>query len=125
MHEAEERGRREPGARALRGKVAHQVLHLALSDACRDRDEEVRLAEVAFVLGHLVLEDQVAAPGLPGELGEQAVILVAVLQAMAEDDIGPLRRLEVLEGLLRLAEMRREMAVGQPMEHDFLPTGTP
>ena len=38
--------------------------------------EEVRRAEVAVVLGDLELEDQVVAKGVPGELGDEAMVLV-------------------------------------------------
>ena len=44
-------------------------------------DEHVRRAEVAVVLRDLVLEDQVVAEGVPGELRDEAVVLVEIARA--------------------------------------------
>jgi hypothetical protein len=119
VHEAEKGRRREPGARALRREVAHQMRHLALPGAGGDWHEQVRLAEVALVLRHLVLENQVPAPGLPGQLGDDPVILVTVLQAVAENEVRSFRRFQRLECFFRLAEMRGEMSVLELVQNDF------
>ena len=56
-------------------------------------------AEVAVVLGDLVLQHRVVAPGVPGQLRDQAVVLVPVVAEVGEDEVGrpvTLERLEVL-----------------------------
>jgi hypothetical protein len=58
------------------------------------------VAEVALVLGDLVLQDQVVAEGVPGQLGDQPVVLMAVLQPVGEDQVGGDLALEPLEVLL-------------------------
>ena len=59
-------------------------------------------AHVAVVLRHLVLEDQVVAEGVPGQLAADPVILVQVGALVGEDDVGReicLQLFEVLDPL--------------------------
>ena len=46
------------------------------------------VAQVAVVLGDLVLEDQVVAERVPGQLAEEPVVLVQVVARVGEDEIG-------------------------------------
>src|SRR5436189_6303858 len=57
-HQARERLGPEPLLRALAAEVREQVLDLALGDGRRERSVEIGTAEVALVLGDLVLEDE-------------------------------------------------------------------
>src|SRR5687768_16496335 len=66
----------KPAAAVLRPEMLQQVPYLACRDRTRERHVEVRLPEVALVLRDLVLKDQVVAPGLPGDLGGDAMVLV-------------------------------------------------
>ena len=50
--------------------------------------ERVRGAHVPVVLRHLVLEDQVVAEGVPGQLAADPVILVQVPALVSEDHVG-------------------------------------
>jgi hypothetical protein len=65
----------------LRVEVREQVLDLAPADRVVDRDEHVRAAHVAVVLGHLVLEDQVVAERVQRQLTGEPVVLVQVVRA--------------------------------------------
>ena len=66
-------------------KWREQQLDLALEHRGAERHVEVRLAEVAVPLGDLVLEDQVVAERVPGQLADLAVVLVRVVAAVGED----------------------------------------
>jgi len=43
------------------------------------------MAEVPFVLRDLVFQDQVRAERVPGQLAQQRVVLVAIVQEMQAD----------------------------------------
>ena len=79
---------REPLLRPLRAEALEQCLDLAPRDRLLEVDEDVGRAEVAVVLGDLVLEDQVVAEGVPGQLGDEPVVLVAVVVGVREDEVG-------------------------------------
>ena len=49
--------------------------------------EDVRAAEVAVVLRDLVLEDQVVAERVPGQLADEPVVLVEVVPRVREDEV--------------------------------------
>ena len=72
--------------------LAREVLARAARSSPRrrlvERDEEVGRAEVAVVLRDLVLEDEVVAERVPGELAGQPVVLVQVLARVGEDEVG-------------------------------------
>jgi hypothetical protein len=113
----------EPGPAGLAGEALAQQLDLALAALGLQGHEQVGLAEVALVLGDLVLQDQVAAEGVPGQLGHQPVVLVAVLQAVGEDQVGVDLGLEPLEALLHGPAVVGEEAVPEPLHGDPGPAG--
>src|SRR5581483_8310597 len=91
---------REPPAVALRREAGEKMRDLPLAERRVQRHEEVRRPEVALVLRDLVLEDRVIAEGLPGELRDQAVVLVLVGAVVREDEVRRLAGLQVLEPFL-------------------------
>jgi hypothetical protein len=60
----------------------------------------------------------VAAEGVPGQLGHQPVVLVAVLQAVGEDQVGVDLGLEPLEALLDRPAVIGQEAVPEPLDRD-------
>ena len=52
------------------------------------RHEDVRCAEIAVVLRHLVLEDHVIATRVPRELAGEPVVLMEVVAGMRQDEVG-------------------------------------
>ena len=107
----------EPGPPGLAGEALAQQLDLALAALRLQGHEQVGLAEVALVLGDLVLQDQVAAEGVPGQLGDQPVVLVPVLEPVGEDQVGVDLGLEPLEALLHGRAVGEE-AVPEPLDGD-------
>ena len=87
-------------------------------DGLVERDEDVRRAEIAVVLRDLELEDQVVAEGVPGQLGDEPVILVEVRAGVREHQLRRHGRLQPLERLLDVAAGVREEAVPERLEHD-------
>src|SRR5262245_56516005 len=105
---------REPEVAGLGGEGVHQVFDLAPADRGVEGNVEAGRAPGPVVLGDLVLEDEVVAEGVPGQLSEHAVILVRVAAPRAEHDVRRGAALELLEflldgGLLRWKEPVAEL----------------
>ena len=95
----------------------HEV-ELVLDDVFLERDIEVGAPEVAVPLRDLVLEDEVIAERVPGELAGEAVVLVAVVARVREHEIG-VDAFQILEDLLdSLADVRHER-VPEPVDDDL------
>jgi hypothetical protein len=47
-------------------EMLHQQLDLAITELLGERDEQVRLTEVAIVFENFVLKDQMISEGVPG-----------------------------------------------------------
>ena len=105
----------------LGGEVPEQELDLARHELLAQRHEDVRRAEVAVVLRDLVLEDQVVAEGVPGQLGDEPVVLMAIGAGVREDDVGGDARAELVEELLELGPDVREVRLAE-RAHDDLRT---
>ena len=88
-------------------------------------DEEVRRAQVAVVLRDLVLEDQMVAKRVPGQLRDEAMILVQIAAPVREDQVRGDLALEALEVLLDLGAVVREEAVAERLGHDRAALATP
>src|SRR6266545_156742 len=101
----------EPRAVELAREVREQQLDLPRGGGLVQGDEQHGSAEVALVLGDLVLEDQVVAEGVPGQLRDQAVVLVRVVAARGQDQVRREAALELLEGLLDRGALPGEEAV--------------
>ena len=77
----------EPGLARLGGEVLQEQVDLAIESRRREGGEEVGRSEIAVVLRDLVLQDEVVAPGVPGQLGDEPVILVPILPVVGEDEV--------------------------------------
>src|SRR5262249_36477447 len=95
-------------------------LHLLPGDGLGEVDEEIRRSQVPLVLGDLVLEDQVVAERVPGELGHQPVVLVEIFATVGQDEVGRVLPFELLEELLDLGADVGEEAVAEILADDFL-----
>ena len=68
--------------------VVAENAEFLLDQGLLERDENVWRSEIAVVLRDLVLEDEVVAKRVPGELAGEAVILVEVVPSVREDEVG-------------------------------------
>src|SRR5262249_10711196 len=119
--EAEDRLERrgpEPRARRLAGERGEDVLHLSPRHRVGKGHVEVGRRELALVLGDLVLEDEVVAPGVPREARDLRVVLMQVVAVVREDDVGGDASLERLERVLELGADPGEVALAEVMDVD-------
>ena len=63
------------------------ALDLAPAGGLVQRHEAVRRAEIAIVLGNLVLQDQVVAERIPGQIGDQPMVLMPIVAIVREDQV--------------------------------------
>src|SRR5450432_3466497 len=117
-HQSVERVGSKPRATRLRRKVPQQKLHLLLRRGSRKWNKEVGLAQIAFVLGDLVLGDEMIAKGVPGELGDHPMVLVQIVAVVAQNEIGILGFLELLEKILDVGAHVRKKTLAKTLHGD-------
>src|SRR5256885_6827992 len=96
--------RRKPALGPLGGEHREEVADLGAARGPRQRDVQVGAAEVAVVFRHFVLQHQVVAERVPGQVGYDAMVLVAIGAEVREDDVRCDLRLEGLEAFLDFGE---------------------
>ena len=89
------------------------MLGLSARNVAQQGDVEIRLPQVAIPLGDLVLQNQVIAERLPGDVRDDPVILVAVVAAMSENHVRRERSLDRFEHVLDLAQGGGEVPVAE------------
>ena len=72
---------------ALRRKHLEQATDLVLADVLRKRHEQIGAPEVAVIFHDLVFEDHVVAPGVPGQLRDETVVLVPVVVVVGQNEV--------------------------------------
>jgi hypothetical protein len=75
--------------------------------------EQIRLAQIAIILRDFVFQDKVLPEGVPGQVGKQSVILVPVVAAMGEDDVGAEPLFQILEVFLDFSRNVRKKTVAK------------
>src|SRR5439155_21409574 len=87
------------------------------------RDKAVRRSEIAIELGNLVLEDEMIPKSIPGQIRQQAVILVPVVSRVRQDQVGIHLTLELFERVLDVAAVAGKKAVSKTVHRDALTDG--
>ena len=105
-------------------KYVRRFSTFRLASAIVEMDEDVGGAQVAVVLGNLVLEDEMVAKRVPGELRCESVILVPIVAVVREDQVGGDDGFQVLEELLDVSSAVRKEAVSEVPDDDLLPLGS-
>ena len=108
---------------ALCFETGHQVLDLAVASFAVERHEEIRRTEVAVILGYFKFEDEVIAPGVPGQLVDNAVILMQIFARVSEDQIGRELAFQFFEEFLDFGSLDREEAVAKTQNSHAFPRG--
>jgi len=72
---------------ALRLEASAEMFDLAAANICTQSDVEVRIPKIPIVLGDFVFQDDVVTKGIPCQVGEKPVILVAVVTVVRKDQI--------------------------------------
>src|SRR5262245_21672728 len=84
-HERAKQIFREPSLLPLAREAGEDGLDLTPAQPLVERDEEVRNTEIAVVLGYLVLQNEVISERVPGQLRDQAVVLVEIVAMVSQD----------------------------------------
>ena len=74
-------------------------------------DVRIGWCQIALILENLILEYQMIPPGIPGELGGQAMILMSIVQPVREDYVRFDFRFKILEKILRIGVLRWQVTV--------------
>ena len=90
------------------------------ADRLRDSRRRIRISQVAIVLGDLVFEDQARSECLPGQVGDEPVVLVSIVAAVGQDQVWFRLALEVLELILDIGSRQREVAISPGSDDDLL-----
>ena len=77
----------EPMLGGLSSKMLQKQFNLAGANFLRERQKNVRAPKISIVLEDLVLQDQMISERIPGQIGQNAVILVTIVAQMSEDDL--------------------------------------
>src|SRR2546422_11228082 len=85
-----------------------------------ERHVVVRRPQVAVVFRHFVLENEMVPERVPGELRDEAMILMAVPSIVGEDHIRRGLLLQRFEVLLDLGADIREESVAKPRDDDLV-----
>lgn len=110
-HQASKQIFAEPVQRALTGEVPDQVIALLRYISFAEGHEEIGMAEIAVVLGDLIFENEMIAEGVPGQLGQHPMVLVAVMAMVGENDIRGNLQLQRFEPVLDFTHGLREVTI--------------
>ncbi len=86
---------------------------LSLADSFIERKKHVGLAQIAFVLGDLVLPDEMISEGVPGEFSEQAVILMGVVATVGKYEVRLDLRRDAMNEIFNLRPLGWEVSVAE------------
>ena len=75
--------------------------------------EQIGLSEVAVVFRDFVFQNQFAPKSIPGQIGNQAMVLVPVIAVVSQDDVRRKTLLERFEILLDFGALVGEKAVAK------------
>jgi hypothetical protein len=106
----------EPILRPLRSENIEERFGFVASRGRAQRDVEVRPAEISVPLWNLVLENELVAESIPSQVGHDAVILMAVVSRMREDNVRSELPSQTFERILDRIEIRRKVTVSKLME---------
>ena len=122
-HQAHEGLGRKPVLVALGAESRLEISRLTCAERFRQRHEAIRLAEVAVELGNLVLQNEVVAKRVPGEIREHPVILMTVVPVVREDEIRIGFLLQLLEDRLDVSAFVRKESISKLLGNDSRSTG--
>src|SRR6267142_1397383 len=118
-HQALERVFVEPRLRALRAIAGQQVTNLCPDMLRAQLHISIRRCEIAIPFRNLILQYQVIAKRVPGQLADEAVVLMSVVAPVSEHQVRPRRTLERLEALLDRRVLGRKVAVAKRVNNDL------
>ena len=85
---------------ALRLKELAEVRDLCLANGTVQRNEEVGLLEIALILRNLIFQHEMIPERIPRQLGEEAMVLVAIGKEVRKHQVGLDLLLQRFEAML-------------------------
>lgn len=80
--------RSEPMLGGLSLEVFHEQLDLAATKLLGEWGKEIWTTQIAIVFEDLVLKNQMISEGVPGQVRQNAVVLMPIITVVGEDHIG-------------------------------------
>ena len=112
--------RGKPVLRSLRSKRLADVLRLSLAGLAIQSYEKIRRPQIAIVLWDFVFQDEVATKCIPRQLADHPMILVKVVAAVGQNQIGRKLFLQLFEFSFDTSMERREIAIAVIPDHYLL-----
>ena len=94
----------------LSPEILLQEGNFGLGNFIFERNEGIRLGQIAIELGNFVFENQMIAKRIPGEVGKNAMVLMPIITEMSEDQVGLNETFELLEVIFDQFTLVREEA---------------
>lgn len=104
---------------ALGSKRLADISCFSFTSPAIQAHEEIGRAKIAVVLWNFVLQDEVVAKCIPGQLTDHSVVLVKVASVMGQNQIGLKLSLEPLKFRFQTFVKRGEIAVAVTVKSDF------
>jgi hypothetical protein len=115
---------REPMFVALTFENAQEVVDFSRTGAIVKGHKQVGLSKIAIVLEDFVFENQVLAKSVPGQIGNDPVILMAVVAIMGEDKVRREAIFQVFEIFFNIGGYIGKKAVAELFHPHLLPPHT-
>jgi hypothetical protein len=106
-------------SRTLGLEKAANGLGFMPADVLPKSHEHIWLAEVSVELGDFVLQNEVVSKSIPGKIGKDPVVLVAVIPIMSEYQVRLKLALELLEKFFDFLALEREEAAPKVLDQDL------
>jgi hypothetical protein len=107
----------KPRLSPLRRKVAQQQLTLSPANRGGERKEYIGRPQVGVKFRDLVFQDEVMTERIPGEIANQAVILVQIVAEVGENQVGLESSLQFLETFLDRYTFVKKETVAKGLHH--------
>src|SRR5258706_9714548 len=109
----------EPVLAFLAFEALHDGSDFLAGDRLAQGYKQVGCPKISIVFDDFVFQDQVVPERVPGQLGNQPVVLVEVIAIMRQDEIRDVLSFEFLEEILYVSPYIWEIAVSEFLDHDL------
>ena len=114
----------EPLFVTLRFEAGGQVLDFAVTSFLIEIHVKIRVTKIAVIFENFIFEDQLIAPGVPGQLVDHSMILMEIIASVREDQIGRQRVFQLFKVLFDFDVLRRKKSIAEVQDRDILLSGT-
>jgi hypothetical protein len=104
----------KPVIAALTGEMIEEIPDFSPARSFLQRDKKIRTPHISVVFGDLIFQYQMVSERVPGQLGDQAMVLVQVRTTMGKNHVRRYLSLQFLELFFNFAAKVREKPVPEP-----------